>query len=731
MRTVLGLSVSFVAFAPVALAFGCAGGGDAVVVATTPPPAVTDAGAAPVARPGAVRETVHGVVVGDPFRALEDERSPDTRAFVAREDAKLKAYLGAVPGREGLEKDIGAVLHVGNVQAPTVTVVQPGKLRYFHTKRQGTENQPTLYVRDGHAGADRPLIEAASLSSDGTVSLDWWYPSWEGGFVAWGRSESGSEESTLVIRDVATGKDLPDRISRTRHASVAWLPGGKAFFYSRYPAPGTVPAGDERYSPRIYKHVVGQDPDKDELVFGSGRDKTDIPQVATSPNGRWLVAFVHEGWSKNEVYLKDLKDPKAKWVEVAVKTEALFEPIVRDDKLYIMTNDGAPRYRLFAVDYAAPDRTRWKEVLPEGPDVLTDVDVTPDGYVANYLHDASSRVVVLGEGGKLKQEIALPGIGTANVATPRVGGETFVSFVSFVTPPRVLRVDLKAKKAEAAAPTVWDQVAGDFAEPGVTVKRVTATSKDGTPVPMFIVAKDAPGGGPRPTLLWGYGGFNVNQTPAFSSRALVMAKRGGVFASAVLRGGGEMGEAWHRAGMLDKKQNVFDDFIACAEELVRSGVTTSEKLAIGGGSNGGLLTSVAVTQRPELFRAALSLVPLTDMVRYTRFQIAKLWIPEYGDPERPADFGWLYAYSPYHHVAKEGARYPAVLFATAESDTRVDPMHARKMAARLEEAQLAKEHPVLLRVEAKAGHGAGKPTAKVLAQTVDEMSFVLHELGAL
>lgn len=700
-----------------------------------PPPAPLDAGKEATLPPGGVRETMHGVVVEDPYRGLEDDKNPDTRAFLDREAQKFKSYMAGIPGREAVEQDLASVLHIGGVAAPVVRSAGPGKTRYFHTKREGTQNQPTLYVRDGVNGADRVLIDGSALVSDGTASIDWWFPSWDGSIVAWGKSESGSEDSTLYLRDVATGKDVGEPISRTRHATVAWLPGNKAFYYSRYPAPGSVPAGDERYASRIYKHVIGTSPESDEMVFGAGRDKTDTPVVSISPNGRWLVVSEEQGWSKNEVYLKDLKGgAKAPWTEVAVGTEALFDAIVRDDKLYILTNDGAPHYRLFSVDYPKADRTHWKELIPEGEDVLTDVGVDGSIIVANYLHDAASRIALFSSDGKAKGEVTLPGLGTARSATPLTGGETFFEFVSFVSPPRVFRVDLKGKAmaASAAAPAVWDHLASEFSADGITVSRMTATSKDGTRVPMFVVGKGAPVApeGPRPTLLWGYGGFNVNQTPAFSARALVMAKRGGVFVSSVLRGGGEMGEDWHRAGMLDKKQNVFDDFVACAEELERSGVTSPEKLAIGGGSNGGLLTSVAVTQRPELFRAALSLVPLTDMVRYTRFQIAKLWIPEYGDPERATDFGWLYAFSPYHHV-KANVRYPSVLFATAESDTRVDPMHARKMAARLEEAQADKEHPVLLRVESKAGHGAGKPTAKVINQTADELSFVLREVGAL
>jgi prolyl oligopeptidase len=732
---------------------GC--GANETPVMVPPPPPAPDAASADALRPGAVRELIHGTRVDDPFRWLEDEKSPETQAFVDKQAAALGAYYARIPGREALEKEVAALAHVGHVGAPSVEVGSGGKRRYFHTKRSGTQDQPTLYVRDGALATDRPLIEASTLSPDGTIALDWWYPSHGGAFVAWGRSESGNEESTLVIRDVVTGKDLADRISRTRHASVAWLPNAKAFYYSRYPAPGTVPAGEERYHDRIYRHEIGTDPDQDPLVFGAGRDKTDVPQVMISPNGRWLVVRVHEGWAKSEVYLRDLKaGDKAPWIEVAVKTDARFDPIPLDDRLYIFTNDGAPRYRLFSVDYTKADRTNWKEIISEGNDVLTDVEVAGDTLIASYLHDASSRIALFSLDGKPKGDIPLPGIGSAGVTAPVEGGEAFVSFVSFTTPSRILRVELAKAKGKGAkeppTPVLWDSVSGEFSTEGIAVSRLVATSKDGTPVPMFMIAKEPLGSGapppgvgplpgvggrgaPRPTLLWGYGGFSVNQTPAFSSRALVMANHGGVFVSAVLRGGGEMGEAWHRGGMLENKQNVFDDFYACAEELIARGITTPEKLAIGGGSNGGLLTSVAITQHPELFRAALSLVPLTDMIRYPRFLIAKLWIPEYGDPERPEDFKWLYAYSPYHHVkdSKDNVVYPAVFFATAVSDARVDPMHARKMAARLLEAQAAKDRPILLRVESKAGHGAGKPVSKVIVQTADELAFVLHELGAL
>ncbi|WP_394837508.1 prolyl oligopeptidase family serine peptidase [Pendulispora rubella] len=680
--------------------------------------------------PGSVTETLHGVTVEDPFRALENGDSPEVKAWTDQQNAKTRQFLDAVPSREALKREIAELIHIGNVDAPYVAVAIPGERRYFHTKREGEQNQPTLYVRDKVGGPDRVLIDASALSADGTNAIDWWYPSRDGKFVAWGMSENGSEESTLIVRDVKTGKDLPDRIPYTRYASVAWVPGNKAFYYTRHPEPGSVPPGDEKYYSKVFKHVIGTDPKSDVLVFGAGREKTDTPSLSISPNGRWLVVTVHQGWAKSEVYLQDLEakgKTAGKWVEVAVKTEALFDAIARDDRLYIHTNDGAPRYRLFAVDYKTPDRTHWKELIVEGADVLTDVSIIGKHLVATYLHDASTRIERFDINGKSKGAIPLPGIGTASVSGPYEGDEMFFNFYSYATPTQVSRVDLKTNKVE-----LWDRVGEKFAGEKINVTLMHATSKDGTKVPMFVVAgENLAKNGETPTVLWGYGGFNINMTPAFSARALLTVRHGGVWVFTVLRGGGEFGEDWHKAGMLANKQNVFDDFIACAEEMVAQKISNPAHLGIAGGSNGGLLTATVATQRPELYRAGLSLVPLTDMVRYTHYRIAQAWIPEYGDPANADQFKVLYAYSPYHHV-KDGTRYPAMLFTTAESDARVDPMHARKMAARMQEAQqagAAADRPILVRVESKAGHGAGKPTSKVVEELADEMGFLFHELG--
>ena len=683
-----------------------------------------------------VAEDLHGTRVTDPYRWLEESDSPEVRAWTDQQNAHTRRSLDALPGREALRGEVKDLLQIGYVSPPSVRTTKLGTIRYFHTKREGAQNQPTLYVRDGVTGKDKVLLEASALSEDGTTALDWWFPSRDGALVAWGRSESGSEESTLFIRDVATGKDLEGKIEHTRHASVAWLPDGKSFYYSRYPEAGSVPPGDEKYFSKIFLHVLGQDGKTDKLVFGEGRDKTDTPSVLISPDGRWLVVRVHMGWDKSEVWIKDLSKGDVAtatgWVPVAKDAPSIFEPIPRNDRLFLQTNDGAPRYKLYAVDYDKPQRAAWKEVLPEGQDVLDDVTILKNEIVTTYMHEASTRIERFGLDGKSHGPVALPSIGTATVTGAWDGEEAFVSFTSYVVPAQIHRVDLRTRTPGAgpAKLEAWEKVGAKFQANDIEVERLFAVSKDGTRVPMFVISKKGmKRDGTNPTILYGYGGFNVNQTPGFSARALASVNRGAVWVTAILRGGGELGEDWHKAGMLEKKQNVFDDFIACAETVVSEKITSADRLGIIGGSNGGLLVAAAVTQRPDLFRAGLSLVPLTDMVRYHRFRIAKLWIPEYGDPDKAADFKFLYAYSPYHHV-RDGERYPSMLFTTAESDSRVDPMHARKMTARMQEAQGDAARPILIRVETKAGHGAGKPVSKLADELADELTFLLHELGS-
>jgi prolyl oligopeptidase len=666
-----------------------------------------------------------GHAVKDPYRWLEDGDSAEVQAWTAAQNALTRRYVDEIPGRDRLRARIKALLEIGLVTAPAVRTLRSGLRRYFHTKREGAQNQPILYVRDGVAGVDRALIDPSTLSSDATTALDWWYPSRDGAKVAWGKSENGSEESTLFIRDVSTGADLGDRIPHTRHASVAWLPGSEAFYYTRHPEPGSVPQGDEKYFRRVFLHVIGRSADADELVFGERLEKTDYLDPQLSPDGRHLVMGVYQGWHRSDVFVRDLSlGDLGAWVPVAKGFDALFGPIPRNDRLYLLTNLGAPRYRLVSVDYAKPDPASWSEILHEGPDVIEHVALVGEDLFVATLHDAATNIERFALDGTTKGKLPLPGLGTASVTGAWDGDEAFVQYASYVTPPQVTRIDLHG--SGQAVP--WDQVGLAFSAPGVSVSRMYAKSKDGTRLPMFVVEKEGmPRDGRAPTVLYGYGGFNVSQSPAFSASALLLVERGGVWVTAILRGGGEFGESWHRAGMLESKQNVFDDAIACAEKLIEERVTSPANLAVRGGSNGGLLVAAVVTQRPDLFRVGTSAVPLTDMLRYERFRIARLWTPEYGSATNPDELPALLAYSPYHHV-RDHAAYPSMLFSTAESDSRVDPMHARKMAARMQAAQTDAERPILLRVESRAGHGQGKPVSKLVDQLTDELSFLFHEL---
>lgn len=672
-----------------------------------------------------VVEDHFGHSVADPYRWLEDEQSEEVRRWTEEQNALTRRVLDRVPGRDQLHGRLHELLSIGSIGTPTARKLGAGRLRYFYTRRDGHQNQPVLYVRDGLTGKDESLVDPNSLSSEGTTALDWWFPSEDGRLVAFGLSENGDEQSTLYVRDVEKKTDLPDRIDRTRMASLAWLPDGKSFYYTRFPAKGTVPVGEENYHRTVYLHRLGDDPARDAYVFGKGRDMTDSPAVELSPDGRWLLLTVYQGWSKSEIYLRDLKAKKgAEFVLLTGGTAAVFDATPRNDAVYVRTNDGASRYRLDAFDPAHPGRANWKEILAEDPsDVLDGVAIVGGDLIATYLADASSRVRRFSRTGEAKGEIPLPTIGSTGGAVGRWDAdEAFYDFSSFAVAPTIYRLDLRTGQPEK-----WEAVDAPIDPAAFEVERITATSKDGTPIPAFLVhRKGLAKAGKTPTLLTGYGGFNINIVPTFSRSSYLLLERGGILAVANLRGGGEFGEAWHRAGMLEHKQNVFDDAIAVASYLVSAGYTDSAHLGVMGGSNGGLLVGALVTQRPELFRAAVCSVPLLDMLRYDRFRVAKLWVAEYGSPEDVVQFDWLYAYSPYHRV-RAGTAYPAVLFTAAESDSRVDPMHARKMTAALQAATTS-EHPILLRLETRAGHGVGKPVAKMVEELTDVYSFLFAEL---
>jgi prolyl oligopeptidase len=684
-------------------------------------PPLSDPPSIPTRRDDLV-ETLFGHRVADPYRWLEQGDDEQVKRWTDAQNERTRKALLGLPNLARIRARLAELLAIGTLSAPVVRRSPGGAMRYFHTRREGRQNQPVLYVRDGRDGEDRALADPNQLSSEGTVALDWWAPSNDGALLVYGLSQSGDEESTLFVRDVSTATDLEDRIERTRFASIAWLPGGAGFFYTRYPEAGTVPPGEESYHRTVYRHRLGDDPKRDPKIF-EGATMTDSPGVVLSPDGRWLVVAVHQGWARTELYLRDLSHEE-RWVPLAVGIDAVFDPLVLDDVIYVRTNDGAPHYRLFAVEPARPERSFWREIVTEGDDVLQAVAVVGDDLIATYLSDASSRIVRYGRAGEPRSSLPIPTVGSVSEPSGLWDGrEVFYEFSSYAVPPTVFRCDLETGRSD-----VWQAISAPIAADAFEIERVRAPSKDGTPVPMFLVrAKDAPRNADTPALLIGYGGFGLNTVPAFSRATYLLLERGGTLAFANLRGGGEFGESWHKDGMLENKQNVFDDAIACAEHLVREGYTSRDRLAIMGGSNGGLLVGAVVTQRPELVRAAVCSVPLLDMVRYHRFRIAKLWIPEYGSPDDPKHFEWLFRYSPYHRVQK-GTAYPAVLITTAEGDTRVDPLHARKMTAALQ-AATSSGRPVLLRVETKAGHGAGKPVSKLLDELVDVYGFLFAELG--
>jgi prolyl oligopeptidase len=681
----------------------------------------------PKAKVEPVEDTVQGHKIVDRYRYLENPNDPDTKLYVEQELSYTRSILDPLPGRDKINARLSQLLEIGTVGAP-----QMGGKYYFHTRREGNQNQPVLYVREGLNGAlndkDRTLVDVNKMSSDGTVALDWWFASDDGKYIAYGISQSGSEESTLHIVESATGKVLPDTIDRTRFASVAWMKDSSAFYYTRHPRKGEVPDGEEVYHVKVFYHKIGSDPAKDPLIFGEGRNPQDIPNVSLSEDDRWLLIDVGEGWTKSEMYLQDLQS-KNPPLEITTGKDFLYGVDFFEGKLYITTNEDAPHYRVFVADAVNPKRENWKEIIPQSDAVLQNASVTGGKLLAQYEHNATSELKLFGLDGKKLTDVPLPAIGNVFSASGRYDrNEIFYGFQSFTVPPSIYRVDLTDVKSALWAKVDAPSIDGSAYE----VQQVWYTSKDGTKVPMFIVSKKGiEKNGKNPTLLTGYGGFNISMTPAFSRSMYLWMEHGGVYAVANLRGGSEFGEDWHRAGMLEKKQNVFDDFIAAGEYLIAQKYTDSDHLAIQGGSNGGLLMGAMITQRPDLFRAVVCQVPLLDMLRYQNFQIAKLWIPEYGSAEDAKQFDWLYAYSPYHHV-KPGVEYPAILFMTGDTDTRVDPMHAKKMAALMQsEAKNgdSKDKPILLRIETKAGHGQGKPVAKQIEESTDMYSFLFWQLG--
>ncbi len=664
-------------------------------------------------------DTWHGEKIADPYRWLEGS-SDRIREWTVAQNARTHGVLDALPARRSFAGRLRELLSVGLLGAP-----RPAGKWIFHTRREGMQKQAVLYVREGVDGADRVLVDPNTLDAKGLVTLDWYYPSADGGFVAYGLSHGGDELSTLHVVDVRSGSDCGERIPYTQRSSVAWTDNG--FYYTVHPAPGTVPAGDEHYHRRIRYHRLGDDPAHDELVFGDGRPKEDILVVQTSPDGRWVMAEAFRGWVQSDVYLHDRRDAAKGWATVVAGEDGLTTGLLTNEAVWLRTNLGALNYTIVRAPLTSPGRASWRTVIPETDEAIELFDVSAGRVAVVRLASATSRVSLWSHDGRHLCDVALPGLGTVSGlnADPNADLITLM-YETFATPAAAFAVMPDGSLKEIVRLATPRGLRPD----SLIVEQTTYASKDGTKITMFLVhRRDVRATADVPTVLSGYGGFNISRTPAYFPGVVAWVEAGGLFALPNLRGGGEYGEKWHRAGMLERKQNVFDDFHAAAEALVAQQWTTAARLGISGGSNGGLLTGAALTQRPELFGAVFCAVPLLDMLRYQNFLIARFWIAEYGTAEDQTQYRWLRAYSPYHHV-QGGVRYPAVLFTTAEGDSRVDPMHARKMTALMQ--AVTAEDPkaiVLLRVESDAGHGVGKPLDKQVDDLADQYSFFAWRLG--
>ena len=665
-----------------------------------------------------VVEVRHGTEVHDPYRWLEDGESEEVAGWSAAQNARTRAVLDALPSRPALHARIQDLLQVGMVGAPHVA----GD-RVFTLEREGDQDQAVLVMRSAvdPSGPARTVVDPHGMAADHAASIDWFSPSPDGRLVAYGVSEGGSEHGTLRVVDADTGDHLADEIPHIRHPSLSWLPDGSAFGYSRLPDPATVAPGEEGYWETIWWHVLGEDPATDELLLGD-LEKTALPATTISVDGRWLVFHVSYMPTRVDVILLD-RDSGVRTVLVEAEEASTWCQIV-GDRLYAVTNLDAPRGRVVTADLTKPQAEDWKTIVPESSAVIDGAVVAGGRLIVASAEHAVSRLHHYALDGSDGHRVDLPELGAIGGFDADPAGErAFFTFTSFARPSGLWRWTPDAPVEP------WTHFESPVDADTFAVEQVFYPSIDGTDVPMFLVrAAGTAVTSETPTLLTAYGGFSITNVPAYSSATVAFCEAGGVWAVAGIRGGGEYGEDWHRAGMLANKQQVFDDFHAAADWLVAEGRTSRDRLAIRGGSNGGLLVGAAVTQRPDLCRAAICIVPLLDMLRYHRFLIGALWIPEYGDPDDSEQFRVLAAYSPYHHVV-DGTPYPATLITTAESDSRVDPLHARKFAARLQAATSAPDEcPVLVRIESRAGHGVGKPAWKQADEAADVWAFVFWQL---
>ena len=661
-----------------------------------------------------VSETVQGTTIADPYRWLEDQNAPETRAWIDAQNAYTAKILAQAPGRGAIEKRLGELLKVEVVTTPTA---RGG--RYFFSRRPADEDLPILYVRRGLSGKDEVLVDPNALSSDHSLSVSLLDVASDGSTIAYGERHGGEDELTVKLLAVDGRKPLADALPKGRYSGISLSNDKSSLYYSLRTKEG----------PRVFVHKMGSPVESDTKLFGDGYGPEKIITAGTSDDGRYLQIVVLHGSAapQTEVYVQDLASGGP--VHAIVNdVKARFTPSIGGDRMFLSTNWEAPNGRVLAVDLKSPARENWKEIVPTGETAIEDVATAGGRVFVRYLENVVPRLRVFDPDGKRLGEISFPSIGTlGNLSGEWDSREAFFTYASFLVPATIYRYDVRSGARSVFAKT---RVPIDGSR--YVVEQVRFASKDGTKIPMFLIhRRGMPRDGSHPTILTGYGGFNLSMTPGFSARAAAWVERGGVYALANLRGGGEFGEKWHEAGMLEKKQNVFDDFLAAAEWLLAQKWTSREKLAITGGSNGGLLVGAALTQRPDLFRAVVCSYPLLDMIRYHKFLVAGYWVPEYGSSEDAKQFAWLHAYSPYHHVEAAG-KYPAVLFVTGDSDTRVAPLHARKMTALLQaEAADQNDRPVLLHYDTRSGHSGGlaTPVSKQIEDLTIELLFLGWQLG--
>jgi prolyl oligopeptidase len=675
----------------------------------------------PTARRVDHADDYHGTRVADPYRWLEDTDSDETKAWIEAQNKVTFKFLEDIPQRRRIKERLTQLWNYERFGLPE----RRGEW-YFYVRNDGLQNQSVLYVTEGLDGAPRVLLDPNQLSADGTVALAGWVPSDDGTKLAYGLAAAGSDWREWKVRDVATGKDLPDHVQWVKFSGASWAQDGSGFYYSRYdePKPGEQFTGTN-YFQKLYFHRLGEPQSRDKLIYHRPDEKEWGFDGEVTEDGRFLIISVWRGSErKNQLFYKNLAAPDSAIVELIRGFDAEYQYVGNDsDTLWVLTDWEAPRRRIIAMDVRQPDRSQWRTLVPESTDVLESASVVGDYVFGSYLKDASSRVRVFDRSGRQVREVELPGLGTVEGPRGRRSDrETFYSFTSFTTPGTIYRYDLASGQSRVfRAPRVA------FNPDDYESRQVFFPSKDGTRVPMFIThRRGLTLAGDHPALLYGYGGFNIPITPSFSVSTLVFLEMGGVAATVNLRGGGEYGSAWHEAGMLKNKQNVFDDFIAASEWLIENKYTCPARLAIQGRSNGGLLVGAAMAQRPELFAAALPAVGVMDMLRYHKFTIGWAWVSEYGSSDAADQFPSLLAYSPLHNL-RQGTRYPATLVTTADHDDRVVPGHSFKFAAALQHAHSG-DAPVLIRIETRAGHGAGTPTSKLIDTAADVLAFLVQTL---